>query len=396
MEIEIRVPTPEDLNGIFDVRAQAFAVPESDRERWTGLVDPAGMVTAFLGTKVVGSLNVLGLGQWFGGRPVPMGGVATVVVLPEHRGEGLAPRLLATSLERMRERGLVVSTLHPATTRVYRSAGWEIGGDLAVHRIPAHALERLPRGESERVRRLTRDDWPQVQMCYDAAAAAQSGWVDRNDWWWGVLADETFVDQSFVYGVDGSDGLAGYMVFTQAQSQRGEHFGYRLVVEEMVERDPGAALTLWRMLGTHGMQVESVTLQRGPVDELLLILPEQEVEQVSNNRWMHRFVDAPAAIAARGFPPDVAAEVHLGVTDRLAPWNEGRWVLRVEGGAGELIPGGTGELQITINGFSAMATGWASATSLAGAGALHHSSPADRAALDAIFAGPPPTMIDDF
>ena len=85
MDIEIRVPTPEDINGIFDVRAQAFAIPESDRERWTSLVDPAGMVTAFLGTQVVGSLNVLGLGQWFGGRSLPMGGVATVVVRPEHR-----------------------------------------------------------------------------------------------------------------------------------------------------------------------------------------------------------------------------------------------------------------------------------------------------------------------
>ena len=393
MDIEIRVPTPEDLNGIFDVRAQAFAVPESDRERWTALIDPSEMVTAFLGTQVVGSLNILGLGQWFGGRPVPMGGVATVVVLPEHRGEGLAPRLLEAGLERMRDRGLVVSTLHPATTRVYRSAGWEIGGDLAIHRIPTTALERLPRGESERVRRLTRDDWPLAQICYDGAAAAQSGWLDRNEWWWGVVADETFVDQTFVYGVDGTDGLAGYVVFTQAQTEK---FGYRLVVEELVAREPGAALTLWRMLGTHGMQVNSITLQRGPVDELLLVLPEQDVTQVSNNRWMHRLVDAPAAIAARGFPPDVAAEVHLGLTDRLAPWNEGRWLLRVEGGRGELVAGGTGDLQITINGLSALATGWASASSLAGAGLLHHSSPADRAALDAIFAGPTPTMVDDF
>ena len=94
MDIEIRVPTADDIDGIFDVRAQAFAVPESDRERWTSLIDPAGMLTAFLGTQVVGSLNVIALGQWYGGRSVPMGGVATVVVRPEHRGEGIAARLL--------------------------------------------------------------------------------------------------------------------------------------------------------------------------------------------------------------------------------------------------------------------------------------------------------------
>ena len=97
MDIEIRVPTAEDMNEIFDVRAQAFAVEESDRERWTELVDPAGMLAAFLGTKVVGALNIIDLGQWFGGRSVPMGGVATVVVRPEHRGEGVGARLLERS-----------------------------------------------------------------------------------------------------------------------------------------------------------------------------------------------------------------------------------------------------------------------------------------------------------
>ncbi|MGZ6993891.1 MAG: GNAT family N-acetyltransferase [Acidimicrobiia bacterium] len=394
MDIEIRVPTPEDMDGIFDVRAQAFAVEESDRARWTALVNPAEMLTAFLGTEVVGNLNAMGLGQWFGGRGIPMGAVATVVVRPEHRGEGIAARLLEASLVRMRERGLFVSTLHPATTRVYRNAGWEIGGDLAAHRIPTRSLEHLPRGSSESLRRLTRDDWPLVQICYDAVAAGRNGWVDRNEWWWGIQADFTFVDQTFVYGVDGPDGLDGYVVF--GQRNRSDGWGYRITVEELVAREPSAAMTLWRFLGSHGMQVEHIRVERGPIDELLLVLPEQDVEQVGNNRWMHRLVDAREAIAARGYPPDVAVELHLDLADHLAPWNEGRWVLRVEGGRGELLPGGTGELQLTINGLSTLATGWASATALAGAGVLHHAAAEDRAALDAIFAGPSPTMVDDF
>jgi predicted acetyltransferase len=218
MDIEIRVPTADELHGVFDVRAQAFAVPESDRERWTSLVDPAWMTTAFLGDRVVGSLNVIPMGQWFGGRSVPMGGVATVVVRPEHRGEGIAARLLARALERMRDEGILVSTLHPATTRVYRASGWEIGGDLARHKVATRALERLPRGDSERVRRLTRDEWPLVQQCYDAVAPAHAGWLDRSEWWWKVTGDDSFEDQSFVYAVDGDDGVAAIVVFTQHAS----------------------------------------------------------------------------------------------------------------------------------------------------------------------------------
>ena len=230
--------------------------------------------------------------------------------------------------------------------------------------------------------------------CYDAVASTRSGWVDRTERWWGLMADATFVDQSFVYAVDGDDGLAGYVVFRQEEPS--EEWGYGIVVEDFVARDPGAAVTLWRFLGSNSMQVKSITVPRGPVGELLLVLPEQDLTQISNNRWMHRLVDARAAIAARGFPADVGMEVHLDLTDRLAPWNEGRWLLRVEGGHGELISGGTGDLQLTINGFSALATGWASATALLGAGLLHHATATDRHALDAAFAGPSPTMVDDF
>jgi predicted acetyltransferase len=375
------------------VRAQAFAVKESDRDRWTARVDPAEFIVAVLDDQIVGSLRVLDMGQWFAGRSVPMGGIASVVVLPEHRGEGVAARLLGASLERMREAGQPISVLHPATTRVYRAAGWEIAGDLASHQVATRALERLPRGESEHIRRLTPDDLDAIRMCYDAVASTRSGWVDRRDWLWDLLATENFVDQRFVYGVDGTDGLDGYLVFAQSESPA---WGYRISVEELVARDPGAAVTLWRFLGGHGMQVEHIDIECGSIDELLLVLPEQDVKHTGNNRWMLRVVDAPAAIGSRGFPPHVSMEVHLDVTDRVAAWNQGHWILRVEGGHGELVPGGTGDVQMGVNGFSALYSGWGLSTALVAAGALHHGSATDRAALDAAFAGPPPMMIDDF
>ncbi len=393
MDIEFRVPTAGEIQGIFDVRAQAFAVTESDRERWTSLVEPEQFIAAFLDEQVVGSLRILDMGEWFGGRSVPMGGIASVVVLPEHRGEGIAARLLGAAVERMRDAGQSISALHPATTRVYRAAGWEIAGDIASHRVATRSLERLPRGESENIRRLSADDMDAIRMTYDVVASTRPGWVDRKDWLWDILARDNFTDQHFVYGVDGADGLDGYMVFAQGQSAS---WGYRIALEEFVARDAGAAVTLWRFLGGHGMQVERIDIECGPIDELLLVLPEQDVEHTGNNRWMLRLVDAPAAIAARGFPPHVSMEVHLELHDRVASWNEGRFILRVEGGQGALVPGGTGDVQLGVNGFSALYTGWALSAALIGAGVMHHGSSSAHAALDAAFAGPQPSMIDDF
>ncbi len=53
---------------------------------------------------------------------------------------------------------------------------------------------------------------------------------------------------------------------------------------------------------------------------------------------MLRVVDAPAAIAARGFPAATSLTVPLRIADETRPANSGRWQLTVAGGAGTLDP----------------------------------------------------------
>jgi predicted acetyltransferase len=107
-------------------------------------------------------------------------------------------------------------------------------------------------------------------------------------------------------------------------------------------------------------------------------------------------VDAAGAIAARGYPAGVRAEAHLQLADRVAPWNDGRFVLRVEGGEGKLTPGGTGDVHLSVNGLASLYTGWATAPVLAGAGIVHHATDRDLASLDAAFAGPRPYLFDNY
>jgi hypothetical protein len=107
---------------------------------------------------------------------------------------------------------------------------------------------------------------------------------------------------------------------------------------------------------------------------------------------MTRVVDAAGAIAARGYPPGARAEVHLQLDDRVAPWNDGRFVLRVEGGEGKLIPGGTGDVHLSVNGLASLYTGWATAAVLSGAGTCAHALMRDLGLLDAALAGPRPYL----
>jgi predicted acetyltransferase len=53
---------------------------------------------------------------------------------------------------------------------------------------------------------------------------------------------------------------------------------------------------------------------------------------------MLRVVDAPAAIAARGFPSAVTLSVPVDIADDTRPGNSGRWALTVAEGQGSLDP----------------------------------------------------------
>jgi predicted acetyltransferase len=393
VDVEIRAPQHDEADAVFAVCSEAFASRPERRETWLASKRMDEFLGAWVGGDLVGTTEVMPVGQFFGGRSVPMGAVASVAVRPDHRGRGIAPRLLALAVERMHEQGLVVSTLHPATTRFYRGLGWEIGGEFGVRRVPTASLAALPPGEQECLRPGRSDDLDDVRECYERVAPSINGAIDRDSRW---RVDRFTLDrpQRYLYVYDAGDSIGGYVVYDQQQTRR--QWGFAITVHELVAADARAAVTLWRQLGSHVAQVDTITVLALPADVLTLLLPEQVVELVGVNHWMTRIVDAAGAIAARGYPPGVRAEVHLQLLDRVAPWNDGRFVLRVEGGEGKLSPGGTGDVHVSINALASLYTGWVSASVLAAAGLVHHADRHDLTDLDAAFAGPRPYLFDNY
>ena len=127
MDIEIHAPRDDEAEDVFALCSEAFTSPPEQDEPWRESKRMEDFLCVWSDGELVGTTEVMPGGQYFGGRSVPMGGVASVAVRPDQRGRGIAPRLLGQAVERMHEQGLVISTLHPATTRFYRGLGWEIG-----------------------------------------------------------------------------------------------------------------------------------------------------------------------------------------------------------------------------------------------------------------------------
>jgi predicted acetyltransferase len=105
---------------------------------------------------------------------------------------------------------------------------------------------------------------------------------------------------------------------------------------------------------------------------------------------MLRIVDAPAAVAARGFPAGVSVSVRLDLADSVLPANAGRWRLDVADGGGSLRRAqddpAADAIRLGARGFAALFAG-TPAGSLRLAGLASGGDPAADAALDAAFHG---------
>ncbi|HYR17267.1 MAG TPA: GNAT family N-acetyltransferase, partial [Mycobacterium sp.] len=106
MDIEIRAPRDEEADAVFALCSEAFTSPPEREEPWRESKRMEDFLCAWSGEELVGTTEVMPWGQFFGGRSVPMGAVASVAVRPDQRGRGIAPRLLNRAVERMHEQGL--------------------------------------------------------------------------------------------------------------------------------------------------------------------------------------------------------------------------------------------------------------------------------------------------
>jgi hypothetical protein len=331
-----------------------------------------------------------------------MAGVAGVKVAPEYRRRGVGRALMTALAELMAERGYPLSALYPATMPVYRSLGWAVAGYRYEAVVPGPALRALPRPGPVKLRRPGPDDAAEVlEVTGRAHALARDcGPVTYDEatvrrW----LAPGGRYASAEGYAYLAPDGFAAYRW----------HFGHEeIFVDRLVAASAGTTAALWALAASHCSVAATVRAQVGPSDPFWWLLPEEDARLAGRAAWMLRLLDAPAAVAARGYPAADLA-VPLRIADDLRPANSGLWELTVRSGTGRLArygtspgappgpaasPGGQAPLSLGARGLAAMYAGTPVAT-LRRAGLAEGGSPDADAALDGAFAAAP-FMLDDF
>ncbi len=396
MDRPIRPATADDLPGLWRLFQQGFGVRDRDQQRWIDGLDPdrAVVIDGDHGGLAAAS-HIRPFAQVFGGRAVPLAGYSPVAVAPEYRNQGLARAVMVGQYPDLRERGEVVAGLFPASVALYRSVGFEVAGSYVQRRIAAAHLSTLEPAPGVEVRRGSPADVGAVRRCYGRLAMAIDGALLRSDAWFARRIPDDLAD-TVLYVIDDpatKDEVAGYAAYRYGSARA--PYDYSVIVAEVHADTPEGLRALWRVVGSSGTQAPDVEVL-GPAEEpLWLLLGATDPTAVRTEiRWMLRLIDAPAAVAARGWNPTVRGSVDIEVFDGQAPWNAGRWRLTVEGGQARLEKGGAGTVEVSIQGPSCWWAGYMGGRALARAGLVGSADGQALATFDGLGATSPPILVD--
>lgn len=387
--IEVRRLDPDDVEAGFRQGRTAFG---GGNVEWFRTRAELGLFLGAYDPGLVGLIALHPYRQWYGGRDLPMTGVASVSVAPHARRRGVARAMLTAALTVMAEAGSAVSVLYPSSPPVYRASGWEIAGVLAGVRLPTRVLTRprvgvldgVERAEPVDLRPVEKGDARVVHALYTASARTSVGPLTRT----GPLFDArdiTDLDGVLLAERDGAP--AGYVSFDRTRDPG-------LTVYDLVGADPAVLTALLGSVGSWETVADTVRLRVADPSVLSLVSPVK-LPVTWEDMWMARVVDVQKAVVGRGWPAGVHLGADIDLVDPDAPWHAGRWRLEVADGSGTLERGGTGAVRVHIRGLSALFTGFASTTALRAAGLLD-GEPAVAARLDTAFAGQTPWMVDYF
>ncbi len=391
-ELDLVVPDDAERDALGAITAHCFAFPPDDAPRWFAQAGHEHLRAVRVADRVVAGLVVIPMGQFFGGRSVPMTGVAGVAVAPEARGSGVATRMMTATLREMRAKGAALSTLYPATVPLYRRVGYEragVYGEIEIHprlvQAGDRSLEVVP----------TDADDPELPELYRAFAARRTGYLDRGPYVWSRVLRPRGAPPARALKVRGGGVTEGYVVLVHKQGEGGPGHDTVVLATDLVAATPRAAARILAVLADYASLAGTIRWRGATPDVFTMLLAERRHEMRTDEHWMLRIVDVERALFARGFPRHLSMELGLEIDDPLFPENAGRWSLRVEGGRATIERGGDGALRGHVRGLAALYSGYLPARSLALAGMVDGSDDALERA-EAIFAGPAPTLADFF
>ncbi|WP_414563728.1 MULTISPECIES: enhanced intracellular survival protein Eis [unclassified Anabaena] len=392
MPIQFKYATPsskEDVQQLGYILEQCFIMSAGDSAIYMPRIGVDNLRAIYQDQQIVGGLATIPMGQWWGGQRVPMTGIAAVGIAPEYRGDGAAIALIEEAVKELSDQEVPISVLYPATQRLYRKAGYEQGGSYCTWEISPDSIQL--QDKSLPLQPVIAKNHYVFHDLYQQQAKLTDGYIDRHPAIWQGVTQPDHQETVYSYLIGDTDQPQGYIIFTQERTKDGAI----LRVRDWTMLTHAAVRTFWKFVANHRSQIDKVQWKSSVVDFLTLLLPEQTAKIKNQERWMLRIINVVKALEMRGYPPGIDAELHLEIQDNLLVANNGKFILSVANGRGEVTKGGKGELQLDIKNLASLYTGLFTPQQLQLSGKIDATATGLGAATQ-IFTGNSPWMADFF
>ena len=383
------VPSPQEIQQIGKITRQCFGISLSDWEFFLDRLGSASFRILLQEEKIIASLAVYFMGQWFNGRMVPMAGISLVSVAPEARGKGAAREILTHIISELYSLEIPISALYPATVALYRQVGYEQSGSYCRWELPTNSIQlkehHLP------IKQISLSDRRIFEPIYHQQAEVNNGNLARHFAIWSRILKPKQEEDIYAYLLGSENEPEGYIIFTQNLDKQET----AIEIRDSVLLTPAAAKSLWTFLANHRSLIKNVVWKGSSFNPFTLLLPEQTAKMVKQLNWMLRIINVPLALSKRGYPQELEAELHLDIQDELIAANNGKFCLKVSQGKGEVSIGGKGDFQIDIRSLASIYTSFVSPQQQQQLGNLK-TTPEALATANLIFSGDCPWMADFF
>jgi predicted acetyltransferase len=411
---ELRTLRAHEIDAYAACQAAAFAsrYPKDRLEALATELELERSIVAFDGSELVAtsssfltSMTLPGLVR----RPVAA--VTDVAVVPTHRRRGLLNAMMRRQLDDFRRRGETVAVLFSSEGAIYGRYGYgpaSFAAQYVVDKRLSRLIEPGSRdglfdGEGGSVRLLGREQAATaLPLVYGAYLPTRAGEIERPAGEWAELLSEPTspaLGHRFSVCYEENGRIDGYGVYRVAGTDPADHWRRAVFLEELCSLSGAAYRALWRYLLGIDLTDELRTSGR-PVDEPVRHLFEDQRQfrtaRFGDRSWL-RLVDVAGALAERRY--EETGTLVLEVRDRFCAWNEGRYVLSVDGeGIGTVEPGG-GEPDLSLGAgtLSSLYLGAVACSAMVEAGrVIERTEGAARLADAVLFARRPPYCTTHF
>jgi len=395
--MEYRSITSEEYDEFRRITKYAFTVPPDILSYW--LSDEMDLTTAkavFQGSQIVSLAQVLPFKVFFGDALIPMGGFSGVATPPEHRRKQYVRSLLHHCLTEMRDKSVPLSYLYPFSFAYYRKFGWEQASVFHLYKIPPDYFHGI--SEVEGVMELqSPDDTQELNTVYEAFVKQYNSACQRDKKYWKMFLTPPKPDRFAYLWRNGSGEPKGYLVYENQGRAEGPEPEVKMSRAEWAALNHEARLGIFRFLRDHDSQLKEIVLRTAPNVPVTPYLNNPRCKFEIAAGFMARIVDVKQAFEAKSYPPGLAGKVRVRIKDDFCDWNDGSFVLEIEGGKAKVTPGASKvDFSTDIGCLSAIYTGFWTLSDAFELGKLHDISPKDVQHFEPLFAEKTPYLANFF